>query len=141
MLCLVTQMFLALCNPIDCSPPGTSVHGDSPGKNIGEGCHALLQRIFATQGLNPGLSHYRQILYHPSHQESPSVRVALIKKTRKMCRQEYGEKRILVPCWWKCKLMQTLWKTVRRFLKKIKTRTTMLLLLSCFSRVQLCATP
>ena len=34
---------------MDCSPPGSSVHGDSPGKNTGAGCHALLQGIFPTQ--------------------------------------------------------------------------------------------
>ena len=39
---------------MDCSPPDPSVHGDSPGKNTGIGCHALLQGIFPTQGLNPG---------------------------------------------------------------------------------------
>ena len=33
-----------------CSPPGSSVHGDSPGKNTGVGCHALLQGIFPAQG-------------------------------------------------------------------------------------------
>jgi len=54
------------------SPPGSSVHGDSSGKNTGEGCHFLLQGIFPTQGSNPGLPHYRQILYHLSHQGSPS---------------------------------------------------------------------
>ena len=54
-----------------CSPPGSSVHGDSPGKNTGVGCHALLQGIFPTQGSNPGLSHCRQILYQLSHQGSP----------------------------------------------------------------------
>ena len=32
-----------LCDPEDCSPPGSSVHGDSPGKNTGGGCHALLR--------------------------------------------------------------------------------------------------
>ena len=37
---------------MDCSVPGSSVHGDSPGKNTGVGCHALLQGIFPTQGLN-----------------------------------------------------------------------------------------
>ena len=41
-----------LCNPVDCSPPGSSVHGDSPGKNTGVGCHALLWGIFLTQGSN-----------------------------------------------------------------------------------------
>ena len=64
---LVTQLCLTLCDPTDCSPPGSSVHGDSPGKNTGVGCHALLQGIFPTQGLNPGLPHCRQILYHLSH--------------------------------------------------------------------------
>ena len=48
------QSCSALCNPIDCSPWG-SLHGDSPGKNIGVGCHVLLQGIFPTQGLNPHL--------------------------------------------------------------------------------------
>ena len=40
---LVVQSCLTLCNPIGCSPPGSSIHGDSPGKNTGVGCHALLQ--------------------------------------------------------------------------------------------------
>ena len=44
----------SLC-PMDCSPPGSSVHGDSPGKNTGVGCHFLLRRIFPTLGLNPCL--------------------------------------------------------------------------------------
>ena len=48
--------------------PGSSVHGHSPGKNTGVGCHCLLQGIFLNQGLNPGLPHCRQILYHVSHQ-------------------------------------------------------------------------
>ena len=37
---------------MDSSPSGSSVHGDSPGKNTGSGCHALLQGIFPTQGSN-----------------------------------------------------------------------------------------
>ena len=44
-----------LYKPMDYSPPGSSVHGDSPGKNTGVGCHALLQGIFLTQGSNPCL--------------------------------------------------------------------------------------
>ena len=58
--------------PKDC-PWGSSVHGDTPGKNTGMGCHALLQGIFPTKGLNPGLLHCRQILYHLSHQGSPKI--------------------------------------------------------------------
>ena len=38
LLCLVTQSCLTLCDPMDCSLPGSSVHGDSPGKNTGVGC-------------------------------------------------------------------------------------------------------
>ena len=37
------HMCLTLCNPMGYSRPGSSVHGDSPGKNTGVGCHALLQ--------------------------------------------------------------------------------------------------
>ena len=72
-LCLVTQSCLILCNPMDCSLPGSSVHGDSPGKNTGVGCHTLLQGIFPTKGSNPGLPHCRQILYCLSHQGSPRI--------------------------------------------------------------------
>ena len=58
-LCLVTQSCPTLCNPMDCSPPGSSVQGDSPGKNTGVCCYALLQVISPTQGSNPGLLHCR----------------------------------------------------------------------------------
>ena len=54
-----------------------SLHGlyrpwNSPGQNTGVGSLSLLQGIFPTQGLNPGLPHCRQILYQLSHQGSPS---------------------------------------------------------------------
>src|SRR5574337_1106234 len=55
------------CDPMNCSHPGSSVHGDSPGRNTRVGCHALLQGIFPTQGSNPGLPHCRRILYHLGH--------------------------------------------------------------------------
>ena len=44
-----------LCDPMDCSLPGSSVHGNSLGKNTGVGPHALLQGIFLTKGSNPCL--------------------------------------------------------------------------------------
>ena len=72
-LFLVAHSCPTLCNSMDCSLPGSSVHGDSPGKNAGVGCHALLQGIFPTQGSNPDLPHCRWILYHLSHQRSPQV--------------------------------------------------------------------
>ena len=49
--------------PHGLQPTGSSIHGDSPGKSTGVGCHALLQGILPTQGSNPGLPHFRQILY------------------------------------------------------------------------------
>ena len=66
---LVAQLCPTLCNPMDYSQPGFSVHGDSPGKNTGVGCHSLFQGIFSTQGLNSGLLHCWWTLYHLSHDE------------------------------------------------------------------------
>ena len=66
---LVTQLCLTFCDALDHSlhsPPGSSVQGDSPDKNTGVRGHPLLQGIFPTQELNPGLPYYRWILYHLS---------------------------------------------------------------------------
>ena len=60
------------------SLPGSSVHGDSPGKDAGVGCHALLQGIFPTKGWNPGLLLCRWILYHSSHKRSQWYILCLI---------------------------------------------------------------
>ena len=59
---LVAQSCLTLCDLMDCTLPGSSVHGDTPRKNTGVVCHALLQGIFPTQGSKPGVLHCRQIL-------------------------------------------------------------------------------
>ena len=56
---------------------------NAPGKNARMDCHSLLQGIFQTQELNQGLQHYRQILYHLSHQESPQVMKWMQIKTKK----------------------------------------------------------
>ena len=53
---LVIQSCLTLCDPVDCSPPGSSVHGP------GVGSHSLPQGIFPTQGSNPGLPYCWRIL-------------------------------------------------------------------------------
>ena len=81
MPCLVSQLCPTLFDPTDCSlpPPVSSVPGDFPGKNTGVGCHALPQGIFPTQGLNPGLLHCRQILYHLSHQGSPQITISSVQ--------------------------------------------------------------
>ena len=57
--------------PIDSSPPGSSVHGDSPGKNTGVGCLFFILGIFPIQGPNLSLLRCRQILYHWAIREAP----------------------------------------------------------------------
>ena len=47
------QSCATLCDPMDCSLPGSPVHRDSPGKNTGVGCHALLQRNLHNRGTEP----------------------------------------------------------------------------------------
>ena len=78
-LCLIAQSCPTLCNPMNCSLPGSSVPGNFPGKNTRLGCHALLQGIFQNHESNPGLLHSRRILYHLSYQGCPGIlsRVAL----------------------------------------------------------------
>ena len=49
------SLHLILCDLLDCSPPGSSVHRIFPVKNTGVGCHCLQHGIFPTQGLNPHL--------------------------------------------------------------------------------------
>ena len=70
---LLSQLCPTLYDSTDSNPPGSSVHGDSPGKNTEVGCLALLQGIFSIQGLNPDLPHCRWILYCLSHQGSPRM--------------------------------------------------------------------
>ena len=64
------RLFVTL---LDCSPPGSSVHGIFSDKNIGVGCHVLLQGLFPIQRSDPALLYCRQILYHLSHQGSQRI--------------------------------------------------------------------
>ena len=66
--CSVAQSYLTLCDPMDCSLLGSSVHEDSPGQNTGVGSLSLLQGIILTQESNRGLLHCRWILYQRSYQ-------------------------------------------------------------------------
>ena len=76
-MCLVAQLCWTHYDPMDSSPPGSSVRGDSLGKNTGVGSLSLLKGIFPTQGLNPGLPHYSQILYCLSHREAPKTNIII----------------------------------------------------------------
>ena len=92
---LVSQSCLTPCDPMDCSPPGSSIHGtlqarrlewlaisflrgwNSPGKKTGVACHFLLEGIFLTQGLNPGLPHCKQTLpSEPPGKPCPKIKLA-----------------------------------------------------------------
>ena len=64
----LAQSCPTLCNPMDCSLLGSSVHGIVQARIPGVGSHSLLQGIFPTQEVNPGLLPYRQVLYHLSRQ-------------------------------------------------------------------------
>ena len=71
----VAQLCPTLSDPMDC--PWNSL-----GQNAGVGSLSLLQEVFPTQGLNPGLLHCRQILYHLSQQGSPVNLLINLKKER-----------------------------------------------------------
>ena len=92
---LVAQLCPTLCDPMDCSPPGSSDHGDSPGKNTGVGCHALLQRNLP--GSNPGLLHCRRIVYHLSYQGSPRIQWCTVAYLFSMG-SSWPKNRTGVPC-------------------------------------------
>ena len=97
LLCIVAHLCPTLCDPMDCSLPGFSNHGDSPGKNNREGSHALLQGIFPTQGSNPGSPALRRVLYRLSHQgsslQSMESQKSRISRSDRACRQK-GETRV-----------------------------------------------
>ena len=71
LMCLVVQSCPTLCDPMNCSLPGPSVHRDSPGKKSRVGCHALLQGNFSNTGIEPR-SPALQTETHISHQSLSS---------------------------------------------------------------------
>ena len=71
--CAQSLSRVRLCDHLDCSPPGSSVHGNSPGKNTGVGCHPLLQWIFPSQGIKPKCPALEADSVCLSHQGSPRI--------------------------------------------------------------------
>ena len=67
----VAQSRPTLCDPVDCSPSGSSVYGILQARILEWVAISFSKGIFPTQGLNPGLLHFRQMLYYLSHQGSP----------------------------------------------------------------------
>ena len=62
-LCFITQSCLTLCDPMDCSQAGSSVRGDSPGRNTAVRSSQPLES-------DPGLPHCRRTLYHLSDRQN-----------------------------------------------------------------------
>ena len=78
--CVCAQSCPTLCNPMDCSLSGSSIHEIFPGKSAGLDCHFLLQGIFPTQESNLGLPHCRQTLYRLSHQGLKQILIVVQTK-------------------------------------------------------------
>ena len=76
---LVAQSCLTLCDTMDCSPPGSSVHGILQARILEWVAIPFSRGSFLTQELNSGLLHRRQILYHLSHQRSPNCSLVSTK--------------------------------------------------------------
>jgi len=91
-VCCAAQSCLTVCGLMVWSLPGSSVHGDSPGRSTGVGCHALLQGIFPTQRSNPELPHCRQILYCLSHEGSRDSMDRILIPTRSSVLEEERSK-------------------------------------------------
>ena len=72
---LVAQSCLTLCNPVDNSPPGSSVHGILQATILEWVTIPFSRGIFLTQGLNVGLLHCRRILYCSSQGWNVNLRI------------------------------------------------------------------
>ena len=70
--CLITKLCPTLCNHVDCSPPGSSVHGIFQAKIAQWVAISFSRGSSLTQGLNLPLPHCRPILYHWATREAPS---------------------------------------------------------------------
>ena len=67
---LVAQLCPALCEHMDCSPPGSSVHGILQARVLEWVAISSSRGTFPIQGSKPGLSHFKSILYHLTTRES-----------------------------------------------------------------------
>ena len=96
--CAQLLSHVRLCEPMDCSPSGSSVRGGSPGNSTGVGCHALLQGILPNQGSNLGLLHWRSVT-----QLCPTLWSHGLQPVPLLCPRNSPGKRTGVGC---CSLLQ-----------------------------------
>ena len=95
---LKVELFIAqscptLCDAMDYSPTGSSVHGILQARILKWVAMPFSRGIFQIQGSNRGLPHYKQILYHLSHQGSPYAWLCphkTLEEHRKLLQAELG---------------------------------------------------
>ena len=82
--------------------------------------------MYFTRMTKEALASIKQIIYNVcvslglTYSVSPVRMAAIQKSTSNKCWRGCGEKGTLLRCWWECKLVQPLWRTVWRFLKKLE---------------------
>ena len=91
--CVYAQWHPTFCDPVDRSPPGSSVRGITQARILRVGCHFFLQGSFLTQGLNPVSCIGRRILYHCSCTLWPkSEKIPRYRKESSLCEWTVKEK-------------------------------------------------
>ena len=113
---LVAQSCLTLCNPMDCSPPGSSVHGILQARTLEWGSLSLLKGIFPTQRSSTGLLHCRRILYclglQGSSDSTPRTQIQYARCSEEVAKISDSKVRFWIPdlspthAWpWSCSIL------------------------------------
>ena len=106
-VCVSRSLVSDSSQPHGLQPAGLLCSWNSLGKNTRVGCHSLLQAIFPTQGLNPGLLHYRQILYCLSQQGSSGFHEMIVSPAISINKKCHNRQRFLASkCEW---MLPKLW--------------------------------
>ena len=87
---LGSKLYLTHCDPVDCSPPGSSVHGTFQERILEWVAISFSKGVFLTQGLSPCLLHWQTDSLPPSHRGSPctphpSINIRMRQKLKKDC--------------------------------------------------------